>query len=167
VSGPWLVFKRECATTSAQGVNVRMSIHILMVDDFEPWRCFVYSILQKNPELQIIGEVSDGITAVREAEELKPDVILLDIGLPKLNGIAAAGKIRDVAPNAKVLFLSQDSSADVVREALKIGAGFILKADAYRELLPAISAVILGSQFVSSGLKSHTFRRLPSTPQLK
>jgi DNA-binding NarL/FixJ family response regulator len=135
-----------------------MSIRILLVDDFEPWRRFVCSMVQKEPELQIICEVSDGLVAVHKANELKPDLILLDIGLPKLNGIDAARKIRNVAPKSKVLFLSQESSADLVREALGIGAGFILKADAYKELLTAIQAVILDRQFLSSRLESHAVR---------
>jgi DNA-binding NarL/FixJ family response regulator len=134
-----------------------MLIRILLVDDFEPWRRFVCSMVQKEPELQIICEVSDGLVAVHKANELKPDVILLDIGLPKLNGIAAARKIRNLAPTSKVLFLSQESSADLVQEALGIGAGFIVKADAYKELLPAIKAVILDRQFLSSRLEGHAF----------
>jgi len=135
-----------------------MSIRILLVDDFEPWRRFVCSMVQKEPELQIICEVSDGLVAVHKANELKPDLILLDIGLPKLNGIDAARRIRNLAPKSKVLFVSQESSADLVREALGIGAGFILKADAYKELLTAIQAVILDRQFLSSRLESHAVR---------
>jgi len=135
-----------------------MSIRILLVDDFEPWRRFVCSMVRKEPELQIICEVSDGLVAVHKANELKPDLILLDIGLPKLNGIDAARRIRNLAPKSKVLFVSQESSADLVREALGIGAGFILKADAYKELLTAIQAVILDRQFLSSRLESHAVR---------
>jgi DNA-binding NarL/FixJ family response regulator len=120
-----------------------MSIRILLVEDFEPWRRFVHSIVQEQPKLQIIGEVSDGLAAVDEAAKLKPDLILLDIGLPMLDGIAAARKIRKIAPKSRILFLSQEFSAEVGREALKFGAGFVVKSDAFRELLPAINAVIL------------------------
>jgi len=135
-----------------------MSIRILLVDDFEPWRFVVCLMVQKERELQIIREVSDGQAAVHSAKELKPDLILLDIGLPKLNGIAAARKIRNLAPNSKILFLSQDSDPDVVREALGIGAGFVVKADAGKDLLPAIKAVILGRQFLSFSFDRYTFR---------
>jgi DNA-binding NarL/FixJ family response regulator len=80
------------------------------------------------------------------AEELKPDLILLDIGLPKLNGIEAARQIRQLLPNSKIIFLSQENSLDVVQEALSTGAQkFVHKARAQNELLPAIDAVLNGS----------------------
>jgi DNA-binding NarL/FixJ family response regulator len=94
-----------------------MSIRILLVDDFEPWCRLVCSMVQDALELQVICEVSDGLSAVQKAKELKPDLTLLDIGLPKLNGIDAARKIRNLAPNSRILFLSQETSADVAREA--------------------------------------------------
>jgi DNA-binding NarL/FixJ family response regulator len=129
------------------------SIRILVVDDFEPFRAFVFSMFSKVPELQIICEASDGLEAVQKAEELKPDLILLDIGLPKLNGIQAARQIRKLAPSSKILFLSQESSADVVQEALGLGAmGYVVKAHAGSELLTAVEAVRQGRQFVSIGL---------------
>ena len=100
--------------------------------------------------MQIVGEASDGLEAVRQAEELKPDLILLDIGLPTLNGIEAARQIRSLAPESKIIFLTQESSADVVREALSLGAwGYVVKARAGSDLLPAVEAVLLGKQFIS------------------
>jgi DNA-binding NarL/FixJ family response regulator len=133
------------------------SIRILVVEDFEPWRRFISSMVEREPRLRIICEVSDGLEAVQKAKELKPDLILLDIGLPKLNGIAAARQIRRFTPNSKILFLSQESSSAVVREALGIGAGFVVKPDAGRELLSAVKAVMLGEQFLSSALTDCTF----------
>jgi DNA-binding NarL/FixJ family response regulator len=130
---------------------------ILVVEDFEPWRRFISSMVEKEPQLRIICEVSDGLEAVQKAKELKPDLILLDIGLPKLNGIDAARQIRRFTPKSKILFLSQESSAAVVQEALGIGTGYVVKADAGRELLPAVKAVMLGEQFLSSRLTVHTF----------
>jgi DNA-binding NarL/FixJ family response regulator len=125
-------------------------IRILVVDDFEPFRVFVFSVVSKAPEFQIICEASDGLEAVQKAEELKPDLILLDIGLPKLNGIQAARQIRKLAPSSKILFLSQESSADVVQEALDLGAmGYVVKAYAGSELLAAVEAVCQGRRFVS------------------
>ena len=132
-----------------------MAIRILLADDFEPWCRFVCSKVQHEPELQIICEASDGLLAVHKAEELKPDLILLDIGLPKLNGVEAARTIRKLAPKSKILFLSQESSAGVVLEALSTGAAFVLKADAGKELIPAIRAVSLGKQYLSSTLAGH------------
>ena len=126
-------------------------IRILVVDDFEDWRRRVHSLLQARPTWQIIAEASDGSEAVHKAEELKPDLIVLDVGLPKLNGIEAARQIRQRSPSSKIIFLSQNSDLDVVREALSTGAlGFVSKIDAGRELLPAVDAVLGGKQFVSS-----------------
>ena len=88
-----------------------------MVEDSEYFRKFICSTLGKRPELQIVGEVTDGLEAVQRAEQLQPDLIVLDIGLPSLNGIEAARRIRKVCPESKILFLSQESSADVVQEA--------------------------------------------------
>jgi DNA-binding NarL/FixJ family response regulator len=134
-----------------------MSIRMLLVDDYEPWCSFVFSIVEKDPELQLVGEVSDGLTAVDKAKELEPDLILLDIGLPKLNGFAAARWIREIVPKSKILFLSQESSSDIVREALEIGAGFVVKTDAGKELLPAIRTVIQGKPFLSNKLACHIY----------
>jgi DNA-binding NarL/FixJ family response regulator len=97
------------------------SVRILVIDDFEPFRRFVCSIVATRPYLNVIGEISDGLEAVQKAKELKPDLILLDIGLPALNGIAAARQIRKFSPESKIIFVSQESSADVVQEALSSG----------------------------------------------
>ena len=97
------------------------SVRVLVVDDYEPFRRFVCSTLEQRPELQIVGEASDGLEAVQKAEELQPDLIVLDIGLPTLNGIEAARRIRKLSPESKILFVSQESSADVVQEALRFG----------------------------------------------
>lgn len=131
------------------------SIRILVVEDFEPWRRFISLIVEQDPQLRIICEVADGLEAVQKAQELHPDLILLDIGLPKLNGIAASRQILRFRRKPKILFLSQESSSDVVREALRIGAGFVLKTDASRELLSAVKAVMLGEQFLSSSATGH------------
>jgi DNA-binding NarL/FixJ family response regulator len=132
-----------------------------VVDDYEPFRRFICSTLRKRPGLQIVGEVSDGLEAVHKAEELRPDLIVLDIGLPTLNGIEAARRIRNVSPESKILFISQESSADVVQEALALGAlGYVVKVHAGSDLLPAVGAVLEGRQFISSGLSDHYSNRL-------
>src|SRR5882672_8809290 len=96
------------------------SLRVLVVEDFEPFRRFICSTLERRPDLKIICEVSDGLQAVQKAQELNPDLILMDVGLPGLNGIEAARRIRKLAPKSKIIFLSQESSPDVVQEALDL-----------------------------------------------
>jgi DNA-binding NarL/FixJ family response regulator len=128
-------------------------VRVFVVEDFEPFRRFIRTTLQK-AELQIIAEVSDGLEAVGKAEELQPDLILLDIGLPSLNGIEAARRIRKLSPESKIIFVTQQSSADVVEEALSSGAmGYVVKAQAGSDLLAAVEAVREGRTFVSNGLQ--------------
>lgn len=129
-----------------------------MVDDFEPFRRFVTSKLRNQSELQVICEVSDGLEAVQKAAELQPDLILLDVGLPELNGIEAAQQIRKLSPNSRILFLSQESSSAVVQKALEVGEwGYVVKADAASELLPAVNAVARGERFLGSRFAGHDF----------
>jgi len=124
------------------------------VDDFEGWRHQVRLLFQARPQWQIIAEVSDGSEAVQKAADLKPDLIVLDIGLPKLNGIEAARQIRQFSPNSRIVFLSQNNDLDIVRVGLSTGAlGYVHKTDAQSELLPAVDAVLRGKQFVSSSIK--------------
>jgi len=131
-------------------------VRILLVDDNEPFRRFVASALHDQPNLHVIGEVGDGFEAVRQAEAMQPDLILLDIGLPGLNGIGAARRMGELAPNARIIFLTQESSTDMVREALSLGAwGYLIKVQAGKELLVAVEMVMQGKRFVSSGLDGH------------
>ena len=134
------------------------SICILVVEDFAPFRGFIRSTLEKRADLQVICEVADGLEAVQKTEELKPDLVLLDIGLPKLNGIEAARQIRKLAPQSKIIFLTQQSSADMVEKALSLGAcGYVLKTLAATDLLAAVEAVILGEYFVGSAVGERPF----------
>jgi DNA-binding NarL/FixJ family response regulator len=141
---------------------------ILVVEDFEPIRRFVCSALESRAEFQVIGQASDGLEAIQKAEELQPDVILLDISLPKLNGIAAARQIRTRVPKAKILFLSENTSPGTVEEALRTGAsGYVVKSEAGKELLGAVEAVIQGGQFRESPIRGMDlyWRHRSSTPR--
>jgi DNA-binding NarL/FixJ family response regulator len=134
------------------------SVRVLVVEDYEPFRRFFCTTLRKNADLQVIGEVSDGILAVQKAAELQPDLVVLDIGLPSLNGIEVARQIRKLSPESKILFVSQESSPDVVQEALHVGArGYVVKTDARSELLEAVNTVLRGEQFVGKRFSGHDF----------
>jgi len=130
-----------------------MPVQVLLVDDVPEVRIVIASFLKKDPRLKISSEAADGIEAVRKAEQLQPDLILLDIGLPRLNGLDAACLIRKVSPQSKILFVSQESSAEIVQEAFRIGAhGYVVKADMMTDLLAAVDAVLRGDRFVGRRL---------------
>ncbi len=136
------------------------TVRLLIVDDYQPFRQFVRSALSGRQDLQVIGEASDGLEAVRKAEELQPDLIVLDIGLPTLSGIEVARRIRNLCPKCKILFMSQEVSADLAEEAFRLGAmGYVVKAHAGSELLVAVEAVCQGRQFVSKGLSGDYWTR--------
>ena len=125
-------------------------IRILLVDDHEAFRRYISSILQKQANWEIIGESDDGLQAIQKAEILQPDLILLDIGLPGINGIEAARQIGKVARQARIIFLTQESSPEVVQQAFELGAwAYITKAQAGSELLPSLEAVSGGHRFVN------------------
>jgi DNA-binding NarL/FixJ family response regulator len=130
--------------------GIAKPVQVLVVDDYAPWHSFISQTLRNQPELEIIGQVSDGPEAVRDAQQLQPDLILLDIGLPTLNGIEVARRIREVAPTSRILFVSENRSTDITEEALTTGAlGYVVKSDAYGELLLAIKTVLEGKRFIS------------------
>jgi DNA-binding NarL/FixJ family response regulator len=136
----------------------KSTYRVLVVDDYEPWRSFATRTLQKKPGLQVVSQATDGLEAVQKAQELQPDLILLDIGLPTLNGIAAARRILQCAPKTKILFLSEHRSSDIVKEALGTGAtGYVVKSKAATDLWPAVEAVLQGKQFVSANLTESAF----------
>jgi len=135
-----------------------LTIRILVADDFAPWWRFISSTIVEHTDWHIVGEAVDGFEAVQKAGELKPDLILLDVGFPKLNGIEAARQILKLAPKSKILFVSGLDDPGIVREALRTGAsGYVVKSDAGSELTKAIETVLRGEQFVSRKLKGHIF----------
>lgn len=129
------------------------AVRVLIVDDSQPWRCAVCLLLKQNLDLALICECSDGLEAVRKSEDLQPDLVLLDIGLPNLNGLEAARQVRRVSPGSRILFLTSYDDPEYLQEALRIGAlGFIVKSNAASDLLPAVRAVMNDERFFGSGV---------------
>jgi DNA-binding NarL/FixJ family response regulator len=123
-------------------------VSILIAEDFEPFRQFVCAIFWGTPGLEVVFETSDGAEAVQKACALRPDIAVLDIGLPSLNGIEAARRISQLAPATKILFLSQESSAEIVQAAIEAGGhGYVVKTEAEKELLTAIDTILSGERF--------------------
>ena len=132
-------------------MQMKRTVRLILVDDFKPWRRFIAALLQENPDWDIVSEASDGLEAIQKAEEFQPDLILLDISLPKLNGIEAAGSIRKIAPESKILFLSENRDPDIAAAALSAGGhGYLVKSDGATELLVAVETVLHGKRFISS-----------------
>jgi len=132
------------------------SIRVLVADDHKDWRQRICSLLAQRPELQVVCQVADGPQVVQKAEELRPDLILLDIGLPTLNGIEAARQVRRLSPDSQIIFLSQENSVDVVQAALSTGAlCYVYKADAGSDLLLAVDSVLCVRRFLSRSVKNY------------
>src|SRR5437762_6442541 len=147
-------------------VSASRITQVLVVEDFGPFREFICSTLGKRPEFRIIAEASDGLEAVRGAEELQPDFVFLDISLPRLNGVAAARRIRTLSPQSKIIFVSQESDPYVVQEAFNLGAtGYVAKTNAGTDLLAAVDAILEGRQFVSAVLSGKGPRPSVATRQ--
>jgi DNA-binding NarL/FixJ family response regulator len=129
------------------------NLGILVVEDFEPLRRLIFHKLKNELHLNNILGAIDGEEGARLAEELKPDLVILDVGLPKLNGLQVAERIRNSAPRSKILFVSQESSEEVVEEAFRVGGtGYVLKIDMGTELATAIAKVLRGEKYLSRSL---------------
>jgi DNA-binding NarL/FixJ family response regulator len=127
-------------------------VSVLVAEDNELWRTFIGMTLRKEPSFEIICEVVDGLQAVRIAEQRRPTTALLDIGLPRLNGIDAARSIRELAPSTKIVFLSEHRDVEVVKAAVAVGSGYVLKSDAGDDLVTAIHSAVRGERFLSRQL---------------
>src|SRR5579864_168546 len=118
-------------------------VRILLADDFAPWRSQVRSFLQRETEWEIVFEACDGLEAVQKTVELRPDVVLLDISMPGLNGIEAASRIRQLSPDSRIIILTQNADDDLRTAALQAGAlAYVLKAEMTPELIPAVQAAL-------------------------
>ena len=128
-------------------------VRLLVVDDFHLWRDCIKEHLEGHPDLHVAGFASDGLEALQKVEELQPDLVILDISLPKLSGIETARRIRKFSPNCKILFLTGHSYPEMVRGALEAGGcGYVHKEDALTELLAGLEATLAGRQYLSSSV---------------
>lgn len=140
----------EDKTYEATGVTI---VRLLVVDDFQLWRECVKTHLEEHPSVHIAGFASDGLEALQKVEELQPDLVLLDISLPKLNGIEAARQIRNRNPDCKIVFLTGYLDREIVRAALEVGgSGYVHKEDAFDELLPSVRSALVGEQYLSQSV---------------
>ena len=134
-----------------KGYPHRMVVRVLIVDDLPDYRRLIKRICRERNVLEIVGEAQDGVSAICKAEELQPDIVLLDISMPRLNGLDAALRILEVSARSKIVFLSGHFHCDLIQEAMERGAsGYVIKSQAGSELLDAIDTVLRGDTFVSS-----------------
>jgi two-component system, NarL family, response regulator NreC len=141
----------EILQERSSGMSV---IQILVVDDFLPWQFLVRRMFESETDLKISAMATDGLEAVQKATELQPDVILMDISLPKMNGFEATRQIRLLSPGSRILFVNERRGSDFIEAAFKAGAvGYVLKSDANSDLFAGIRAVLGGQQFISRSLK--------------
>lgn len=144
-----------CSDSTAYSEEIMSSIRIVLVDDHDVARRALRSVLKSNPNLEIVGEAAEGKEALKKIEELRPDIVLLDIGLPDMSGIDVAPGIRSASPESRIIFVSQHISIPLAKDALQRGAyGYVVKSDAGLDLLPAIDAAYEGRSFVSRTLRS-------------
>ena len=151
------------------------SVRILIADDHEVVRRGVRSLLTSRKEWNVCGEAVDGRDAVKKAKELKPDVVVLDISMPHLNGFEAARLIHKEVPQSKILILSQHNVSEMLQTALDAGArGYVSKSDVSRDLLPAVEAIIHNrSTFISQtenngdGNSARAYRPVSENPTTK
>lgn len=127
-----------------------MSIKLLIVDDYDAMRNDIKSFVSKQPDIEVVGEAKDGETGVELARKLSPDVVLMDISMPKLSGIEAAGNILRDNPAARIIILSTYSDKRFVEAGLKAGVlGYVLKTSIFDDLIPALRAVMANEFFLS------------------
>jgi DNA-binding NarL/FixJ family response regulator len=135
---PW---QRVCKTAS-EGWKPFMAVRILLVDDHPVVRQGLRTLLEGRSEWEVVGEASDGVEALEKVGSLQPDVVVLDVTMPRMNGIEACRLIQQKTPGLEVLFVTQHDSPQMMREALAAGArGYVVKSNLARDLLEAVEAV--------------------------
>ena len=136
-----------------RAISEQSFVRVLVVEDFGGWRDYIAEKLRENQSLRVVDFAGDGLEAVRKALEVRPDLILLDIGLPSLSGIEAARQIRKLVPESKIIYLTAETSARVAEVALSTGVeGYVLKINVDRDLLLAVEAVMSGKRFFGQQL---------------
>jgi len=136
-----------------------MCVRVLVVDDHAIVRRTICELLSRDPTLDVVCQTASGEEAVQKAQELQPDLVLMDISLPGMSGIEAARQVRSVSPKSYIIFLSQHDSLQMANEAMKVGGhGYITKIDAASELLAAIRSVREGNRFVSQRIRSQGWK---------
>jgi DNA-binding NarL/FixJ family response regulator len=141
-------------------------IRVVIVDDHALFRRGLDLILSAEPDIKIVGEAADGIEAVSRAEELNPDVVLMDIRMPRSSGIEAARRIRERLPDSRVIMLTVSDADDDLYESVRAGAsGYLLKEVAIEELADAVRAVARGQSLISPSMASKLFSEFNALSQ--
>ncbi|MGC2472835.1 MAG: response regulator transcription factor [Candidatus Sulfotelmatobacter sp.] len=136
-----------------------MTIRILVVDDHPIVRQGLKTLLEGHSDWQVVGEASDGAEAIEKAKDLTPDVMVLDVTMPRMNGLEACRLLRRLSPELEILFVTQHDSPQMMREALEAGArGYVVKSNAARDLLAAVEAV--SQHRVFTALNERSFPQL-------
>lgn len=135
-----------------------MPIRVVLVDDHEIMREGMTVLLSKHPEIQVVGQAADGRKALELVDQLKPDIVIMDVGMPNLNGIDATRQILEKHPFIKVLALSAHSDGPLVAKMIRAGAfGYMLKESAFSELIDGINALMQGNTFLCSKISQVVF----------
>lgn len=135
------------------------SLSVLIVDDFKQWRSVVRTTLHSRLGVNMFEEAEDGLEAVHKSSHLRPDLVVLDIGLPGLNGFEVARQIRTISPKSKVVFLTENASYDLGEASFNSGAkGYVTKSAFAKEFIPTVEAVLAGRQSLAVELKALPFR---------
>lgn len=131
-------------------IDAGRTVRVLVIEDAEIWRKFILTLIQESPAYEVAAIAENGLDGVQKAKKLQPEIVLVDVGLPRLNGIEAARQIRKACPQIRIVFLTENTDPAVVTAAFEVGAdGYVVKSDAHRELLLSLKLVQREKQFLS------------------